>query len=72
MNRSKHHRQSKARSNRRAWPRPDTPAETQSANLSSPFFRGVWSASSKMSWQSFVDRWERRFHSPPDPRARRR
>jgi hypothetical protein len=35
----------------------------QSANLSSPFFREVWSFGSTVTWQQFVDRWERRFGS---------
>jgi len=52
--------------------RPDTPGELQAAGLSSPFFREAWNASSKMSWQQFVARWEHRFTAPKGPSRGRR
>lgn len=68
MNRRNHrHRNSSsARGLRR--PRPDTPAEIQAAGLSGPFFREVWNSSSRITWQQFIDRWERRFDAPKGPR----
>jgi hypothetical protein len=42
-------------------PRPDTPAEIQAAELSSPLFAEVWHTSSRMTWAQFVERWEGRF-----------
>jgi hypothetical protein len=52
--------------------RADTPSELQAANLSSPFFREIWSISSEMTWQQFVARWESRFRSPKGPARGRR
>ena len=60
MSRREHHRGMTGSERHNAGARPDTPGEMQAASLSSPFFREVWNASSKMSWQQFVARWETR------------
>jgi len=60
-------RRSSSRKTRTTRIRPDSPAEIQAANLSSPQFRAVWYTASTLSWQQFVDRWERRFRPPRIP-----
>ena len=64
MSRRSNHRGSRSRGHHCAVARPDTPSELQAASLSSPFFQEIWSASSKMTWQQFVARWEHRFTAP--------
>ncbi|MCU0303878.1 MAG: hypothetical protein MUC56_07470 [Thermoanaerobaculales bacterium] len=64
MSRRKPSRRVDTEPSRRRRPRPDTPAEIQAAELSSPLFAEVWHTSSKMTWAQFVERWERRFHRP--------
>ncbi len=58
---------SSSRRNRATEIRPDSPAEIQAANLSGPQFRALWSTASTLSWQQFLDRWERRFRPPGIP-----
>jgi len=72
MSRRGHHRRAGSDMRYSATFRPDTPGELQAAGLSSPFFREVWNASSKMSWQQFVARWENRFTAPKGPTRRQR
>ncbi len=71
MSRRKNHRGSTGNGRDNAGARPDTPGEMQAAALSSPFFREVWNASSKMSWQQFVARWETRHTAPKTSRSTR-
>ena len=70
MSRRRNHRGTRGGGQQSAVARPDTPSELQAANLSSPFFREVWSASSRVTWQQFVARWENRFTAPKDPGRR--
>jgi hypothetical protein len=60
-------RRSSSRKPRSGRIRPDSQAEIQAANLSSPQFRALWHTASTLSWQQFVDRWERRFRPPRIP-----
>jgi hypothetical protein len=39
----------------------------QAASLSSPFFRECWNRGSRITWQQFIDRWERHFRAPGPP-----
>ncbi|MEE4271135.1 MAG: hypothetical protein V2I67_05655 [Thermoanaerobaculales bacterium] len=72
MSRRNHRREPKITRTRRARPASDTSSELRTAALAGPFFRQVWNTSSSMTWQQFVDRWERRFHAPPAPPSSRR
>jgi hypothetical protein len=72
MSRRKIHRRMTGSGRQNAGARPDTPGEMQAASLSSPFFREVWNASSKMSWQQFVARWETRHTTPKTSGSRGR
>ena len=53
-----------------AAPTPDTPREMQAASLTSPFFRSSWERGSTITWQQFIERWERRLRAPAPPHQR--